>query len=296
MLQLSFECPAEVADALAELLPAAGALAVTMVDAGDDALYERPPGRTPLWPSTRVCGLFAADTDSGDVLERLRAGIAPSALPPARLTAIDDKPWELEYRRAFKPRCFAGRLWIVPSWAPAPNLATGQTSMVVDPGLAFGTGTHPTTRLCLEWLARVDVRERLVVDYGCGSGILAIAAVKLGAARALAVDVDPQALEATAANAARNGVAARVTALAPGEADAEVADALVANILARPLVELAPTLASLLRPGGAIALSGLLDDQADGVAQAVAPWLDLVERRHAQEWALLAGTRRQRAA
>ena len=163
--------------------------------------------------------------------------------------------------------------------------------MRLDPGLAFGSGSHPTTRLCLHWIAGLDLRGRTLADYGCGSGILAIAAVKLGAARAFAVDLDPQARRAAADNAARNGVAERVRTLSPADVAGMQADALVANILAAPLIELAPSLAALLPEGAAIALSGLLADQAGALEDAYAPWFELAERRHDAEWILLAGTR-----
>ena len=292
LLEVSFECVPATADVLAELLPQAGALAVTMVDAGDHALLEPAPGETPLWPSTRVTGLFAAETDGGAVLEQLRARLAPAALPPARLAALDDRPWELEWRKHFAPRCIDGRLWIVPSWAEPPPRAAGQAVMTLDPGVAFGTGSHPSTSLCLGWLTGLDLAGRTVVDYGCGSGILAIAAVRLGAARALAVDLDAQARAATDENAARNGVADRVQTHAPGDLPAGDADVLVANILARPLIELAPVLAALLRPGGVLALGGLLAGQAEAVARAYAPWCELAAPRRDQEWILLTGARR----
>lgn len=295
MLQLSFECAPATAEVIATHLAEIGAVAVSLVDAGDAPLYEPAPGATPLWRCTRVTGLFDAGTDSGIVLERLRETLTPPALPPARVSRLEDRPWELECRRDVAPRCFAGRLWVVPSWEATSPAAPGQASMILDPGLAFGSGSHPTTRLCLHWLAGLSLGDCTVVDYGCGSGILAIAALKLGARSAVAVDLDPQALDATAGNARVNGVADRVRAVAPEDVGPVRADALVANILAGPLVALSATLASLVRPGAPIALGGLLAAQVDTVAEAFAPWFELPERRHDEEWVLLSGERREGA-
>ena len=292
-LQLSFDCTESTAERMADMLSEAGAMAVTLADAADDPLYEPPPGALPLWSRTRVIGLFDRDADAGQILARLNDALSPAALPPARVSALEDRRWELECRKDAHPRCFADRLWVLPSWAPTIPLADGQVSLLLDPGLAFGTGAHPTTAMCMEWLAAENLTGATVIDYGCGSGILAIAAAKLGAANVWAVDSDPQALQATRDNAARNALGVEVRASAPEVLPEMQSDVLVANILARPLIEHAGRLCALLRPGARIALSGVLLDQADPVAAAYAPWCELVERRSSQEWVLLAGRRRQ---
>ncbi|HET7370206.1 MAG TPA: 50S ribosomal protein L11 methyltransferase, partial [Gammaproteobacteria bacterium] len=237
-----------------------GALAVTLEDAADDALLEPAPGEQPLWPSSRVRALFDADQDVAAIAATLRAQLGGAALPDPQITQVADQQWETAWRRDFKPMRFGARLWVCPSGEPAPD---GAIVVRLDPGLAFGTGTHPTTALCLEWLAQAPLAGQRVIDYGCGSGILAIAAAKLGADRVYAVDYDAQALTATRENAAANGVADKIETISPelfGDVTAEV---LVANILARPLVELAAQFASLVKPGGRIAVSGVLQAQCD---------------------------------
>jgi len=271
-----------------EALFALGAVSVTLEDAADDAVLEPAPGETPLWPTVIVKALFDADADRESLAAALAAA-CPDA-PPARIELLPDRAWEREWLKDFRPMRFGRRLWVCPGgMAPgAPNAVR----IELDPGLAFGTGTHPTTALCLEWLEAVDLTGREVVDYGCGSGILAIAAARLGARAVRAVDIDPQALIATHENAVRNRVSDRVHATGePGLPDAS-ADVVVANILAGPLVELAPPLALAVRHGGAIALSGILLEQADAVTAAYRPWFDIGIAATRDGWALLTGARR----
>jgi ribosomal protein L11 methyltransferase len=273
--------PAPFEDALL----AAGAASISLEDAGDDPVLEPPPGSTPLWPRVRVKALF----DSATHPDTLRA-----LFPDATFEHIADRAWEREWLKDFRPMRFGRRLWICPGGQrPGPDAATDASCLIeLDPGLAFGTGTHPTTALCLEWLDSAPLSGTFVVDYGCGSGVLAIAALKLGAAAALAIDIDPQALIATRDNAARNHVAERLTVAAPDEAPRAPADILLANILAEPLVDLAPSFAQRVAPGGSVVLSGILSSQAAPVASRYAAWFDMRPATIRDDWALLYGARR----
>ncbi len=276
---------------------AAGALAVTYSDQRDDPVLEPAPGEVRLWPATRLQALFEADALPPTQLVFLAADIGCD-VGRLQVRAVEDKVWEREWLRDFKPMRFGERLWIQPSHGVVD--AADAVIVELDPGLAFGTGTHPTTRLCLEYLdaaAHADggLADVRVVDYGCGSGVLAVAALKLGAAQALVHDIDPQALTATRDNAERNGVAERLQVHAtPGSLTAAVADGggadiVLANILAGPLRELAPQLRALLKPGGTLVLAGLLDDQADDLIEAYGSEPALVRWRSLDGWTCLVG-------
>ena len=295
-LKLRFTCDAATAARLAEHLEASGALAVSLDPAGDDAIYEPEPGTTPLWRSTAVSGLYAGDRDPGAIIAALAERLAPRPLPAHRLEVLADREWVRTHRDAFAPVCFGDRVWIVPSWSEPPTLAPGQVMVRMDPGLAFGTGGHATTAMCLAWLAGETLADREVVDYGCGSGILAIAAARLGARRVWAVDNDPQALVATRDNAEANGVADRITVRDAADLPALTAQALVSNILANTLNALAGTLGTLLSPGGRIALAGILKEQSPRVIAGFAPWCALGPAAELDGWVLLAGTRRETGA
>lgn len=286
-LQLTFYSTKDQAETLADLLSEADAAAVTMQDAADQPLYEPPPGATPLWQLTNVVGLFAEGTDGDAVVQQLKAQWQ-GEFPDYRSEVLEDQDWERAWMDDFKPMRFGERLWIVPSWHEPP--AGDAVNILLDPGLAFGTGTHPTTRLCLEWLDGHDISGKTVIDYGCGSGILALAAALLGAASVLGVDNDPQALVATLDNAQRNGV--HIQAYLPKEAPTEPVDILVANILAGPLIELAPRLATLVKDGGAIALSGILPEQAEAVSVAYDKWFALEPAVEHDGWIRLEGIKR----
>ena len=283
-LDIGSRNPEPYEDALFQL----GAVSVTLEDAADDPVLEPAPGETPLWPTVVVKAVFGAETDTG-VLAACLAQALPDA-PAPLFETLPDKPWEREWLKDFKPMRFGQRLWVCPGGLPAG--APDAIRIELDPGLAFGTGTHPTTALCLEWVDAQDLAGLAVVDYGCGSGILAIAAAKLGAGSVLAMDIDPQALIATHENAERNGVAGRVVVTGDPQLAAGSADVLLANILAGPLVELAPRFARAVRPGGHVALSGLLLEQADTVTSAYRPWFDIATATTRDGWALLAGRRR----
>ena len=253
---------------LAELvLEQQGALAVTLQDDGDHPVLEPGPGATPLWPSVHVRGLFEADAARVRITRALQ--LVPGISLPDQIhwCELGDRVWERAWMDRFQPMKFGDHLWIVPT---GMEIAFDENNIEIrlDPGLAFGTGTQPTTALCLEWLDGQDVSGTRVVDYGCGSGILGIAAALKGAQRVICVDNDPQALEATSANTARNGVTDLVRCLAPKAYCENSADLVLANILAGPLVDLAPMLLGSVKPGGTIVLSGILEEQAERVASA----------------------------
>ncbi len=289
-LQLILETDAARAEAVSAALEAQGALAVTLGDAADDPLFEPPPGSTPLWRHTRVTALFAADADVNAALGRAEEALG-FALGGWRVEPLADQDWERSWMDDFHPIRFGERLWICPSWHTPP--APEAVNILLDPGLAFGTGTHPTTAMCLRWLDAHPPQGREVLDFGCGSGVLAVAACRLGAADAWATDIDPQALQATRANAAKNGVEACVRTAAPDILPAPLqVDVLLANILARPLIDLAPALAGRVRSGGWALLSGILAEQAGTVIAAYAPWIDLRVWQQEEDWVCLSGRRR----
>jgi len=279
------------ATALAELaLEQLGALAVTLQDDEDNPVLEPEPGTTPLWPTVHVRGLFDTGIDRNRVLEALR--IVPGANRPDqfRWRDVGDQDWERAWMERFAPMKFGQRLWIVPTGMQIP-FDSANIEIRLDPGLAFGTGTHPTTALCLTWLDGRDLSTATVVDYGCGSGILGIAAALQGAGRVICVDNDLQALEATVDNAARNDVSCLIECHTPDAYEHPQADVVMANILAAPLVSLAPRLLGSLRPGGFIALSGILDTQAGEVLAAYQAGLDGITIDHQDEWVLIQGQR-----
>ena len=289
-LQLSLDAAHYDPDWLGDQLSAAGAVSVSLQDAADEPVYEPPPGATPLWSHTRVVGLFDAAVDLAEVQAQLRAVLARDDLPGCRIETIEDRDWVRAWMDDFHPMQFGTRLWVCPSNQAPPEPQA--VNILLDPGLAFGTGTHPTTALCLEWLDAHPPHAASVIDYGCGSGILAIAAALLGARAVHAVDIDPQALLATAQNAQANAVAAVICVHAPAQLPVRQYDLVLANILAGPLQELAPRFAELLRPGGAVVLAGLLEAQANAVARAYAPWFDLEPKMVRAGWARLVGRRK----
>jgi len=298
-LDIGARDPEPYEDALFEL----GALSVTLLDAADNPVLEPAPGAMPLWPTVVVRAVFAAEADEQDVRTALLAAPALDARlirQEAQFEAVADRAWEREWLKDFHPMRFGRRLWVCPG-GQSPEEAAGAGDFVLlqlDPGLAFGTGTHATTALCLEWLdsgADAWLANAEVIDYGCGSGILAIAALRLGARRATAMDIDPQALLATRENAGRNAVLERLQVTDDRTVSGARAEVVLANILAGPLVELAPVLAACTRPRGRIALSGLLLEQADAVTAAYRPWFDIGLTGARDGWGLLTGCRRAQA-
>lgn len=278
------------AEHVEEALLAAGAVSVTLEDAGDEPLYEPDPLKPPLWSDTRMTALFAADADMDGVKAFLLATLALPRLPAHRVEPLEDRDWAREWLKDFKPMRFGRRLWVCPTGYVPPEPSA--VNLLLDPGLAFGTGTHATTALCLEWLDGATLTGLDVIDYGCGSGILAIAAARLGAKRVRAVDNDPQALIATQDNAARNGVEALIDVSAPESLPAGAADVLLANILAGPLMQLAPRLAGRVKPGGALVLSGILKSQEAELCAAYEPHFGsfLVAKR--EDWLRITAVRK----
>lgn len=276
------------AEPLGELLQGLGALSVQFEDAGDQPLFEPGPGETPLWERTRVIALFEEGFDEARTRESVLAAF-PGRCSHLETEALPDRVWERAWLEHFRPMRFGERLWICPSEFAPPDPSA--VNVLLDPGLAFGTGTHPTTALCLEWLEVQDLTGLTLLDYGCGSGILAIAGLKLGASGAIGLDIDPQALIASAENAEKNGVSARLRLQHPKSAR-DPADIVVANILAGPLVELAADIGAQLRPGGRLALSGILAHQAEAVVAAYRPFVALSDRVEREEWVLLTGQKR----
>ncbi|MBX9904278.1 MAG: 50S ribosomal protein L11 methyltransferase [Burkholderiales bacterium] len=280
---------------LSDALLAAGALAVDVQDAAAGTAAERPifaePGEAPAtgWQANRVSALFPIDADLHVLIPQAlaEAGIAPAS--EFRVERVEDADWVRLTQSQFQPLQITPRLWVVPSWHELPDPAA--VNIVLDPGVAFGTGAHPTTRLCLRWLDTVVTPDADVLDYGCGSGILAIAAMKLGARSARGIDIDPQAVLAAQDNAERNRVKADFAAAAD-DAPVRPARIVVANILANPLTVLAPLLARLTLPGGRIALSGILSEQTQSVLDAYASNFDMQSTDHDDGWVLLTGFRR----
>lgn len=294
-LQLKLRTRKAHADALSDRLSELGADAVTYLDAEDQPILEPGPGETPLWSDVVVVGLWDAEADMDAVLLELTADPLWPDIEHSALEPLEDKDWIREWMDQFHPIRFGDKLWIVPSWREAPD--TQGINVLLDPGLAFGTGTHPTTALCLEYLDTLASQKRLAgsrcIDFGCGSGILAIAGLKLGAAHFVGVDNDPQAILASRENAERNGISnEQFSIVLPPAFTDFLADGLIANILAGPLRELAPRFAALTRPGAWLALSGILESQAEELLAIYEPWFEMDAPVVRDEWVRLTGTRR----
>jgi len=294
-LSLVVDSDAKHAEALSEALLELGALSVDLLDANADTPDEQAifgePGEPPpgVWQHNRVSALFDCNTDVGAILLKAIANIGLERLPEHRIETLADNDWVRLTQSQFEPIPISPRLWIVPTWhTPSDPSAI---NIVLDPGLAFGTGSHPTTRLCLRWLDTNLQGGESVLDYGCGSGILAIAALKLGAAQAVGIDVDSQAVIASRDNAYANRVK-NVQFFLPDDAPQSSYDLVVANILTNPLRMLAPLLAKATRPGGQIVLSGILEEQAQDVMNIYQQWFDLNAPIFEDGWACLSGRKR----
>ena len=288
--QLSVAAAEAQTESLSDRFFELGAQSVSFQDEGDQPLFEPKPGETPVWRNTRVIALFEADIDLSRVRSALMDGFDADNLSDWREEEIQDRAWERAWLDHFHPMQFGRRLWIVPTGFEMPRQAA--VCVNLDPGLAFGTGTHPTTALCLQWLDGQDLRDKTLVDFGCGSGILTVAALLLGAEKAVATDIDLQALTATTDNARKNSVEARVYCCLPERMPDIKADLLLANILANPLIELAGQLAGYVRPGGALVLSGILREQADAVGRAYEGYFVMDEPVFLEDWVRLSGVRR----
>jgi ribosomal protein L11 methyltransferase len=288
-LQVRLAITPDQAETYEDALLEVGAVSVTFMDAEDQPIFEPDLGTTPLWSHTHLLALFEGDADADQVVAHLRL-LTGDPLPEHQIERIEDQDWERSWMDNFQPMRFGRRLWIVPSWHEAPE--PDAVNLLLDPGLAFGTGTHPTTALCLQWLDGQPLDGCTVLDFGCGSGILAIAALLLGAEHAAGTDIDPQAVEASRDNANRNGIdPARFPVYLPENLPQEQADVVVANILAGPLVALAPQITSLVKTGGRLALSGILAEQAEEVRAAYAADFDLDPTAEQDGWVRISGVR-----
>ncbi|EOX1766897.1 50S ribosomal protein L11 methyltransferase [Vibrio cholerae] len=288
-IQIKLNATNDNAEAIGDMLmEETGAVSVTFLDAKDTPVFEPLPGETRLWGDTDVVALYEADMDTSLILQQIKASNMLAEGFAHKVEQVEDKDWEREWMDNFHPMQFGRRLWICPSWREVPDPQA--VNVMLDPGLAFGTGTHPTTALCLEWLDNLDLSGKTVLDFGCGSGILAIAAIKLGAAKVIGIDIDPQALLASKDNAARNGVEDQIEVYLPkDQPEGLVADVVVANILAGPLRELSPIIKGLLKPGGQLAMSGILDTQAESVAEFYRDDLELDPIAEKSEWCRISG-------
>ncbi|GKR42012.1 ribosomal protein L11 methyltransferase [Aeromonas caviae] len=283
-IQIRINATAKTADKVSNMLLGRGAQAVTFMDAKDVPVYEPMPGETPLWGETEVMGLFDAETDPAPTIAFFQQIFGEDV--GYKVEQLEDKDWVREWMDHFHPMQFGERLWICPSWRDVPN--PDAVNVMLDPGLAFGTGTHPTTALCLQWLDGLDLAGKTVVDFGCGSGILGIAALKLGAARVIGIDIDPQAIQASRDNAERNGVADQIELYLPADQPQDVeADVVVANILAGPLRELAPLIAGHGKAGSLMALSGVLESQAPELETIYGQWFEMDPTAVKEEWCRL---------
>jgi len=287
-LQLRVAVTPQQAARLEEVLPDLGALSVTIMDAADQPIFEPELGTTPLWQQSELLALFEAETDERHLREQLQQ---LNESLKYQFEHLPDQDWQRNCMDSFTPLKIGKRLWIVPSWhqPPEPNAL----NLLLDPGLAFGTGSHPTTALCLQWLETANLQGRRVLDFGCGSGILALAALLLSAKEVIGTDIDPQALQATQDNAERNGLnGERLKLCLPEQLPAEKVDVLIANILAAPLQQLAGQFAGLLPSGGKIALSGILAEQAEAVLDAYSQDFEMDAPTFQDGWILLCGLRK----
>ena len=291
-LQLTLECGREAAEKLSVLLEKFGANSVSWVAASsEDLLIESSFTSVDFWERTHISALLHADTDLDILLASLRNCVGADQIRGYHIAVVEDRDWVSEAQQAHQPLIFGNRLCICPGWCVPPDNIPHL--LMLDPGLAFGTGGHDTTAMCLEWLVQNDITGKVVIDYGCGSGVLALAASALGASHVYAVDIDPQALQAARANTERNGMQGNITVAHPDEMTLPVADIMLANVLLGPLVKLAPEFAGLVRVQGTLVLSGLLAVQAEECLVAYQTWFNMDTPCYRKEWALLQGMRLQ---
>lgn len=288
-LEIRLRIDGKAADTVAEIMEQLGSLAVTWQDAEDSPILEPKPGERRLWPNTEVTGLFDKNADATQIVKILSSILGDNI--PIAIIDLEDQDWVRSWMDSFKPIRCADNLWICPSWCEIPD--KNAANVMLDPGLAFGTGTHPTTFLCLEHLASLNLKDQEIIDYGCGSGILAIAALKLGAKKAYGIDIDEQAIIASKDNAQRNGVEERLELFNSTHTKChKQTQVVVANILAGPLTELESEIAALCLSGGNLALSGILDEQAQEVIDAYSKDFTLQKRKVKEGWVLLVFTRK----
>jgi len=293
-LELKINISSQYVEPLSDALTEAGASAVTFIDSANEPIYEPDPGTTPLWQQTSVIGLFAADIDAEQIIETLRLKLGEHVALTWHSAPLKEQVWEKTWMDHFEPMKFGENLWVCPSWKAIPDPKA--VNILLDPGLAFGTGTHPTTALCLEALSRLALTGKEIIDYGCGSGILAIAGIKLGASKAWCIDNDPQALLATEENAKKNRVE-KSCSLSLADAFLQnhstiTVDVLIANILTNPLIALAPQFAKLLKDNAYIVLSGILEHQEQEIIQAYAPWFNICNVNKVEQWLCIEARRK----
>jgi ribosomal protein L11 methyltransferase len=284
-LQLKVISPRKYVKSLESSLLACGAAAVTLQDNADQPIFEPGLGETPLWDQVKISGLFDAEINTAQTIALAEKRFG-NPLPEHTWELLEDKDWEREWMTHYHAICCGERLWICPSWQEPPE--PGKVNLMLDPGLAFGTGTHPTTFLCMQWIDQQDFSGLDVVDYGCGSGILGIATLLLGARKVIGIDIDPQALLATAENAKRNSLAAdSMPVYLPDHCPPAQVDVVLANILAGPLAELAPKLSEMTKPGGRICLSGILFSQVRTLINAYEKWFSFDPVEEKEGWVRL---------
>lgn len=286
-VQIRFPVEQQHTDEISDFLMDLGSVSVTFTALDDEAIFELFPGDKKMWQMSHCVGLFDATTDLSIVAAALSQHPTFQQPPQFNIEQVEDKDWEREWMDNFHPMQFGQRLWICPSWREIPDPEA--CNVILDPGLAFGTGTHATTALCLKWLEAMDLAGKTVLDFGCGSGILAIAALKLGAKRAIGIDIDPKAITASKENAERNKVEDLIELYLPQDAPQFDCDVIVANILAGPLKELQSVIVSYGNQGTALALSGILAEQADAVAASYQESVTLNPTTQEDEWVRIDG-------
>ncbi len=287
--QITFNTPKNSVDPLEDHLLTLGALSVTLMDAEDHPILEPELNTTPLWDHNLVTALFEDDVDIDATLISIKTAMSDS-VSINKIETVDDQEWERAWMDDYHPMKFGDKLWIYPTNIESPD--TDDTIISLDPGLAFGTGTHATTALCLEWLDQAETNGTTVVDFGCGSGVLAIAAAMLGACRCYGIDNDPQAIIATDSNAALNNVTSIVSAHLPDDTPSIQADIVIANILSIPLILLAENISNLCRSGGQLVLSGILEGQVDDVIEAYTGFFTDFTKTHKDDWFRICATKK----
>ena len=288
--QISVITNENTAPKLADFFSNLGAVSVTYMDAEDEPVYEPAIGETKIWSNTQVIGLYEMDAEPALIKSLAFTQFEQDGLHNWRYEQVEDQEWERAWMEFYKPMKFANRLWVCPT--DQEQIETGTVCLTLDPGLAFGTGTHPTTALCLEWLASHDLTGKTVIDYGCGSGILAVASVLLDAKIAHAVDIDPQAITATQDNALKNKVQDKIACYLPEQFSPVQADVVLANILAKPLIQMAAQISGLVVSGGKLVLSGILHEQAESVIDAYQPFISFKLPVQQEDWIRLDGIKR----
>lgn len=288
-LQLELETGKAEADILSGLLEQMGAVSVSLSASSDEPVFDNFEQQREYWDKTRVTALLHPDTDLDILLVCVRDRVGAERIYSHQLVQVQEKDWVGEFKAQHEPVLFADTIWIIPSWCEAPD--SDKPGLILDPGLAFGTGAHPTTAMCIDWLAQLDLKDKLVIDYGCGSGILAMVAARLGAREVFAVDIDPQAVQAATDNVKRNALQEKIHIALPDDIQLPAAELLVANILANPLQELVQQFAELTQSGGDLVLSGLLHIQADECLATYASYFNMDTPGFDSEWACLHGVR-----